>query len=308
MFTNKTSLIIPTRNRVLMLNKTLKNLESLKIKFYEIIIIDSSEKKFKNNIKSISKKFKTKLYHSKPSSSYQRNIGLKNKNKNVEYVMFLDDDIIFEKKSFMNMNEKIKQYEKKNNKILGYGFNLKQKNKKNFLEKIKKSKLSEILCLYSKKPGIVMSSGWQTKILNFKYDTFTEWIPTGAVVFPSKNLDVKFNENFGRYSYLEDLDFSLNLRKNNLLGKFLVVANANFFHPNNIERIHYNFGVIEIINRFSIVQKYNLSFLHFFYMAFIKSFMTLIMSLKNIKNIIRFLGNLWGIILSFKKFIFFKFK
>ena len=41
-----------------------------------------------------------------------------------------------------------------------------------------------------------MRSGWQTKILNLRRDTLTDWIPTGAVVFSSKILNIKFNEKF----------------------------------------------------------------------------------------------------------------
>jgi len=85
------------------------------------------------------------------------------------------------------------------------------------------------------------------------------------------------------------------------MNKFLIVANANFFHPNDIERIDYNFGMIEILNRFSIVKKYKLNKLHFFYMALIKSLMTLLMSIKNIKNIKKFFGNVVGIYLCLKK-------
>ena len=305
MFTKKTTLIIPTRNRPYFLLKLLKNLKNFKIKFKEIIIIDSSNKEIKIKINNMIKNFNCKIYHSKPSTSLQRNIGLKNKNKRSKYVMFLDDDIIFKKNSFLNLNNKIIFHEKNKSKILGYGFNQNKKTKKSLLEDIKKSKISKVFGLYSKKNGIVMSSGWQTKILNISDDTLTEWIPTGAAVFPSNVLNIKFNKNFGKYSYLEDLDFSLNLRKKNYMNKFLIVANAIFFHPNDIERINFNFGLIEILNRFLIVRKYKLNIFYFFYMSFIKSLMTLFMSLNNIKNIMKFFGNIVGILLCFKRLIFY---
>jgi len=107
MFTQKTTLIIPTRNRPYFLLKLLKNLKNLKIKFKEIIIIDSSNKEIKTKINNIIKNFKCKIYHSKPSTSFQRNIGLKNKDKKSKYVMFLDDDIIFKKNSFLSLNNRI---------------------------------------------------------------------------------------------------------------------------------------------------------------------------------------------------------
>ena len=308
MFTNKTTLIIPTRNRPFFLKKILSQLKNFNINFKEVLIIDSSDIKFKKEIQKISKSFKGKLFNTKPSAALQRNVGLTHKDKNSRYVMFLDDDIIFKKDSFINLSKKIYFHEKKKSKILGYGFNQRKKIKKKMLEVIKKSKISQILGLYSEKPGIVMNSGWQTKILNLKQDILTDWIPTGAVVFSSKILNVKFNENFGAYSYLEDLDFSLNLRKKNYMNKFLIVANAVFFHPNDIDRMDYNFGKIEMLNRFLIVKKYKLSKLHFFYMAFIKSLMTILMSIKNKKNLKKFFGNIVGLFICLKKNMLFQSK
>ena len=57
MFTKKTTLIIPTRNRFNLLVKTLKNLKSLKIKFNEILVIDSSDKFDHEKIKKFQRNF-----------------------------------------------------------------------------------------------------------------------------------------------------------------------------------------------------------------------------------------------------------
>lgn len=78
-FTENTSLIIPTRDRALNVLNLLKFFKTYKIKFFEILIIDSSEKKNSNLLKSQSKKFKFKYFHTYPSTSHQRNFGLKKK-------------------------------------------------------------------------------------------------------------------------------------------------------------------------------------------------------------------------------------
>ena len=52
MFTKTTSLVIPTRNRYDLLSKVIKQLYDLKIRFNEIIIIDSSDKQQRTLIKS----------------------------------------------------------------------------------------------------------------------------------------------------------------------------------------------------------------------------------------------------------------
>ena len=164
------------------------------------------------------------------------------------------------------------------------------------IERIKISKISNLLSLYSKKPGIVMNSGWHTKIINLKRNTCVQWLPTAAVIFHSSLIKNKtFDESFGRYSYLEDLDFSLSVKKDNY--KFFVVSKARFFHPNHISRINFKFGYLEIINRFKIVSKYNLNELYFLYMGVIKSSFSLLYVFSgNINYIFKFLGNCFGLV------------
>ena len=294
MFTKNTSLVIPTHNRSKNIEATLKNLQELKLRFFEIIIVDSSNKKEKKLLKSICEKYDVKLINSYPSTSHQRNLGLKSKDKNTKFIMFLDDDLIFFQNSFQEMDKFINN--KKIKRIIAYSFNHYLKTKNNLIEKIKISKISNLLSLYSKKPGIVMNSGWHTKIINLKRNTFVQWLPTAAVIFHSSLIKNKtFDESFGRYSYLEDLDFSLSVKKDNY--KFVVVSKAKFFHPNHISRINFKFGYLEIINRFKIVSKYNLNELYFLYMGVIKSLFSLLYVFSgNINYIFKFLGNCFGLV------------
>lgn len=58
MFTSKTTLIVPTKNRSLKLIKLLNSILKYKIKFNEIIVIDSSNPKHKKKYLNILKKEK----------------------------------------------------------------------------------------------------------------------------------------------------------------------------------------------------------------------------------------------------------
>ena len=69
-----------------------------------------------------SKIYDIKLFNSSPSTSVQRNIGIKNVNISNKYIMFLDDDIIFSERMFHNMNKTIISNLKDEN-IIRYGFN-----------------------------------------------------------------------------------------------------------------------------------------------------------------------------------------
>ena len=134
MFTLKTSLIIPTRNRSKQLIDLLNNLIILKIRFSEILIIDSSKNSHSKKIKLYCNKKKIKYFFSKPSTSYQRNLGLKKANPNT-FIMFMDDDVVFLRDTFTKMDEFIIK-NKNNAKIAGFGFNQIQNVKENILEKI----------------------------------------------------------------------------------------------------------------------------------------------------------------------------
>jgi glycosyltransferase involved in cell wall biosynthesis len=303
MFTNYTSLIIPTRNRCAHLKNILTQIKSLELIFKEIIVIDSSNRKYKKEIVKISKIFKIQLYNSYPSISYQRNLGLNKAKKDAKYIMFLDDDIVFFKDAFINMDFRINKAEKNNEQISGFGFNFIQKTRPSFLEKIKHSKLSKYFNLYSDLPVKFTNSGWHTKILNLKKDFSTDWLYTTASIYKHEHIkNHRFILSFGSYSYLEDLDFCLNLKKER--RKLIVVANARFSHPNFIARNSFDFGVTEIENRFSIVKKHNLKFNSFFVGGVIRSLISFFNVLRgDFNSINRFSGNVFGLLKCIFKFI-----
>jgi glycosyltransferase involved in cell wall biosynthesis len=293
MFTNKTSLIIPTRNRPHFIKRLLNQLLLLNLTFQEILIVDSSDQKNSYLVKNICKKYKSKYFHTKPSISYQRNFGL-NKKKNNIFFMFLDDDIIFYKDSFKKMNEFIFKH-RSNDDICAFGFNMINQQNYNILDYFKKNKLAEFLNIYSKFPGRVMQSGWHTKIENLKKDYIVEWIYSAATVYKSKQVgNTRFSDLLGVYSYLEDLDFSLSLIKKNM--KLTVAHQAKFKHPNTIERNCYEFGVLEITNRYNIVKKYQLNIFYFYFGTFLKFLISFSGIFKgNINNLKRSFGNITAI-------------
>jgi len=63
MFTQQTSLIIPTKNRPNKIIKMLKKLSINKIKFNEILVVDSSKNSYSKRIKSYCKKKKKKNFN-----------------------------------------------------------------------------------------------------------------------------------------------------------------------------------------------------------------------------------------------------
>ena len=294
MFTKETSLIIPTRNRLICLEKLLRQLDLYKIKFLEKIIIDSSDIKISPFVKSVARKYSAKYFNTKASTSLQRNYGLKKVIKKTKYVMFLDDDVVFFKDSFNQMNKTIN----KNIMISGYGFNQVALIKKDIFERIKNSNFVKSIHLYSSSPGRVTRGGWHTKILNIKKDIFVDWIYTTACIYRFEDIkNYRFDETFGRYSYLEDLDFSLNLKKNN---KRIIISHlAKYIHPANVDRSSFKFGITEVVNRYKIVRKNHLNKTIFFISLFVRFSYSLLISLLKLNSnyFLRAFGNIFGIFL-----------
>tara|TARA_B100001175_G_C19498732_1_gene636843 strand:- start:75 stop:977 length:903 start_codon:yes stop_codon:yes gene_type:complete len=295
MFTKKTSLIIPTRNRHEYLIKLLKYLNTNKIEFKEILIIDSSDKSsFEKTNNYCSKYKKIKIIKSIPSTSLQRNVGIKRSSNKSKYILFLDDDIIFYKMAFYEMNKFITN--NKQNNISGFAFNLTSKKERKFFKLIKEIFIFEKIGFYSSKPGKVLENGWHTQIENLKKNTFVEWIYSGAILYvrdkiKNKNFDIKF----GKYCYLEDLDFSYNLTRKG--EKILVVSRAKFLNPNYVNRSSFSFGKKEILNRYLIVKKYKLNKIKFLISANLRLLISFLGIIKlDFKLLFRSFGNLFAII------------
>ena len=288
----KLSIIIPTKDRPEKIKGLLNILLKNKYFFNEILIIDSSNKKNKGKLKINLKKIdlKIRLFNSKASIAYQRNIGIKKMNKNNNFYMLLDDDISFEKNAFKNM----KKFIDKNKMYLAYSFNLIENEKKSIFENIKKSLIVSKLGLYNRKVGFVTKSGWHTKIKNIQKNTEVMWLASCASIFRSR-IKVKFDNFFTDYSYLEDLDFSFRLSK---FGKLIVVKNCKYYHKNFISRDNFEFGQREIENRFYFIKKNNFSRQYFIFGMLTK----ILINLLQLK-FKRFAGNFFGV---FK--IIFKYK
>ncbi len=299
MFTNKTSLIIPTKNRSEKIIKLLNSFKNLNLDFNEILVIDSSEKLHSEKISKECKSKNIKYFKTKSSTSFQRNFGMNHINKN-KYVVFMDDDVILFDDTFEKMNKCIEKYGEDPN-IAGFGFNQFEDVKKSFLDNFKSLKIFEYLNIYPSTPGKIAKSGWQSKIINLENDVVADWVFTTICVYKIENIkNFKFDETFGEYSYLEDLDFSLNLMKNN--QKIYISSEAKFLHPENIDRSSFEFGITEVINRYKIVKKFKLSTVLFFVGLSLRFTLSFFKSLFFNKNyFLRSLGNIYSLFILKKQ-------
>jgi hypothetical protein len=285
-------ILIPTKNRLKELITTLNYLALNSFFFKKVVIVDSSTLEVKNVIKKKIKNynFNIEIVNSKPSTCIQRNVGF-NFLENNEFIMFLDDDNIFYADAFYQMQEFLIN----NEDFVGVAFNQIYNYKNNIFEKLKGNTILNNFEIYNFNKGEFSKSGWQSKFINFDKDTIVQWLPTRAVIYKSNAVkNIRFDENFGVYGYLEDLDFSLEIKK---IGKLMVCSKAKYTHDQTIKRPGFEFGKKEIRNRYYIVKKHNLSKGLFFITSFLRAIITLKdFIFGDLNSAKRLFGNLVGII------------
>ena len=285
-------IVIPTKDRPEELINTINFLASNTFFFSEIIIVDSSNLEEKKIIKKkiTNYNFNIKVIDSEPSTCIQRNIGF-NFIKNEEHIMFLDDDNIF----YSDALHKMQEFLKNNKDFVGVAFNQIYDYKENILEKFKKNNIFNKLGIYSSEKGGLTKSGWQSKFINFDNDMVVQWLPTRAVIYKSSAVkNIRFDDNLGIYGYLEDLDFSLELKKK---GRLMVCSQAKYTHDQTIARPGFEFGKKEIKNRYYIVKKHNLNKSIFFLTSLIRIILTLKDGFfSDFNSFKRFFGNIVGLL------------
>ncbi len=269
---SKVTIVIPTRNRLNSLNRTLDSIYKQSYIPAEIIIVDSSDKKITSQDISTCLEFDIRIVYSKPSVCLQRNIGINE--CNTEYIFLCDDDInisenyIEELICFFNENpsEIIASgliYEKHQGEwnycppkssnlglILAYFFsssvNFELKNKEwpnNYF-------IQRIVDSYIKKGNHIANSGWPC-IINYNGDFFkTPIYGLGASIIRSKNLkSVLYDTAFYTHGVGDNYDLAMGLHKN-----INVIKKANAYHHkeitnriNNKKAYYYRVGALHYI-------------------------------------------------------------
>jgi glycosyltransferase involved in cell wall biosynthesis len=219
------TIIIPTRNRTILLKKLVN---SLLINFKEInqiIVVDSSDKPDRKAKYLTNKKI---LYvHSEiKSAAIQRNIGLTFVKPICKYVAFLDDDVNPPPNYFTDLIELLKS--KKAIGVSGVAKNLDSRK----LERRNRAfeAYRQFFFLDSKKEGVVLKSGVNVPIKSTsKADAILEsqWLIGCAVWDYQKIKHHKFDNRLFDQSLGEDVLFSL---KASRYGKLFVKCNLVLKH------------------------------------------------------------------------------
>jgi glycosyltransferase involved in cell wall biosynthesis len=248
--------VIATKDRPDDLRKVLRSLAEQPGRPPGVIIVDGGSHPVRPVVAEFASQLRlTYIHHAPPSAAAQRNAGIRALPSEARLIGFIDDDAALEPFALERM---MTFWENAAPDIGGCAFNLvNHPPVRGGL--LKRSRVAEILGLYSAKPGVVMPSGWQTMIGTVRENIFVDWLPSTAVVWRAEVLEsARFDEFFIGYSYLEDLDLSFTVRRT---WRLAVLAEAGYTHnPSSVRHMDgFSFGRREILNRLHFVRKHGLS-------------------------------------------------
>ena len=287
----KIAFVVPTKDRPADLKKMLQSLAEQERKPDQIIIVDGSMPPIKNVLKEFEELSIDYVAVYPPSLAKQRNAGIAILKKDITLAGYLDDDVALEKDAIKNM---LKFWDKADSNIGGTVFNITN------TPPPKWTRIKSIFFLDSPTPGKVLTSGCTSILGNQKKNISVDWLCGGATVWKREIIDkYDYDEWFKGTGYLEDVDFSFNVK--NKYSLFLV-SNAKLAHYSRPVRLDKEFvhGKWQIYNRMYLVRKYKSRGLSIF-KAWIASFglvaLNLSIGLLKMKkgSILKCLGNITAI-------------
>lgn len=255
----KLGIVVPTRNRPNELGRLLKNLSEQSRVPDAVVVVDSSDREFdcKSIVLGLANLLPLRyIRHAPPSAAAQRNAGIETLVGEVDLIGLIDDDVVLDGDALKNACAAI--FDLSDN-IVGFALNRTDHEAAQKIGYLRGSRIIAATGLYSPRMGVVSPSGWHTRISTVEKDTVVEWIATGAAIWRASALkDLRFDEFFEEYSYMEDLDLSLQARA---LGGLVVLAEAKYGHHAALggRKSRFWFGRIEVRNRYYIVRKHGLS-------------------------------------------------
>ena len=247
---HKLAIVIPTIGRYDDLRRMLRSLAAQTRLPEQVVIVDQDETSqcFVREFPRL----QIQVIALPGSASLKRNAGFQAVRSEADLIAFMDDDIVLEPEA---INALLRFWDEAPEDLGGTGCNM-VNYPPVYASRLKSLRLASRLGLYDSAKGAVLRSGFHTLMPGVERTTYIRWLSSMAVVFRREVLaEFSFDEWFGDYSYLEDLDFSYRVGKKYRLA---MVADARLYHyPSNIGRPNaYLFGKKEVLNRLYFVSKH----------------------------------------------------
>ncbi len=209
--------LIPTRNRPHEVETLLTSIGASRVKPFQVVLVSSGDDISNTVEKFVDKLAITHIHSEIPGQINQKKLGLSAVDSSVNWVVFLDDDLLVSPDTFEKAFECVQGFDKKNGKRLGgVGFGLPATSR--FKDHGKASQiLARFFGINNQPAGVVLSNGHATSYLEQQEPTETQWL-NGASMWR-----VEAISNYGshgissKYAACEDLIFSYPIGKKYLL-------------------------------------------------------------------------------------------
>ena len=188
------------------------------------------------------------------SISQARNAGMAAAREDAALIAFVDDDVEFEAQAIERM---LTFWEQAPADLAGAGFNFRNVPSRDTARKWALRPVRRAYRLFlgpDVRKGTVLRSGFPTPIYPVSETLYVEWLETVAAVFRRPVIaQIKFDEFFAGYSYLEFLDFTYRISRK---FKLCVVHDALVIHYASPIRNGYLLGKKQVLNRIYFVRKH----------------------------------------------------
>ncbi len=294
MIKNKLAIILTAKKYNNILKKSLEAIYKQKVLPQQLIIVLTEKVNF-----VVPKKIKSKIIYSKIKNQvYQRNIGLKFLNKNIEIILQLDDKMILEKNAIKFL---LKEWKECDSNTAGIAIN-----PKNYIRP-KTSLFHHLTLTNSNIDGKILPSGFANGWSETKKNKEMNWLNGGMTSWKIKLVPQIYNRKFPilNWSVCEDLFFSYNVSKKYKLllsskSKAKIILKKTKI---SIKESFYNGFIHARILHSFVLQNKNFSIFLFYYAIFSSSILGITINLfrLNFANVFRFIGRLFGSFFMYSK-------
>lgn len=294
MIKNKLAIILTAKKYNNILKKALEAIYNQTVMPQQIIIVMTEKENF-----TVPKKTNTRIIYSKIKNQvYQRKIGLKFLNKNIEFILQLDDKIILEKNSIKFL---LNEWRECDTYTAGIAIN-----PKNYIRP-KTSLFHHLTLTNSNIDGKILYSGFANGWSETKKNKEMNWLNGGMTSWKIKLVPQIYNRKFPilNWSVCEDLFFSYNVSKKYKLllsskSKAKIILKKKKI---SIKESFYNgFIHAKILHSF-VLQNKKFSIFFFYYAIFSSGILGITINLfkLNFVNVFRFIGRFIGSFFIYSK-------
>ncbi len=214
----KLGVLIPTRNRPDKIRKLLMSLSNSTVKPAEVVIVSSGDD-ISSVLEELSSELNLKHEHSEMyGQANQKKIGIKLLAQELDWVVFLDDDLIVLPDCLENAIQEVTDFEASSyERIAGVGLALPATSRASESNRVLRL-IGRGFLISNTKPGFVGKNGHAASYLECRETLTTQWL-NGASMWRRDSVDFYGKDLVStKYAACEDLIFSYSrLKGNNLI-------------------------------------------------------------------------------------------